>query len=106
MTPNPLVLLIIATINSVRVAGDPKPNRRLNYGERRYKPPRTSGGILALPADSSPLWCAYTTYAVAQIVRAGTGSEVSTIAEIARVVSLLSVPDNMIKGDGSETRFR
>jgi hypothetical protein len=26
--------------------------------------------------------------------------EVSTIAEIARVVSLLSVPDNMIKGDG------
>jgi hypothetical protein len=32
--------------------------------------------------------------------------EVSTIAEIARVVSLLSVPDKMINGGGSETRFR
>jgi hypothetical protein len=44
---------------------------------------------------------------VAQIRPRRNRLEVSSIAEIARLFSLLSVPDNMIKGDGcSETRFR
>jgi hypothetical protein len=70
---------------SVRVAGHPKPiGRRLNYRECRYKPPRTSGGSLALPADSSPLWWAYTLCCAAGRPRRNR-LEVSSIAEIARL---------------------
>ncbi len=110
---------------SVRVAGHPKPiGWWLNYRGCRYKPPRTSGGSLALPADSSPLWCAYRMLwrrSSAQEQARGEqycgdrapGHSLSqreclkTLDRSARLFSLLSVPDNMIKGDGcSETRVR
>jgi hypothetical protein len=107
MTPNQLVLLIIVMI--------------IAFVWLATRSPLVGGSIIASAGTNRRvpraavwplqpihlLYGARTPYVVAQIRPRRNRLEVSSIAEIARLFSLLSVPDNMIKGDGcSEPRFR